>query len=736
MLALALTAAAPAAGGAAVHRPSTASTWKLPSSLAPCTSRCSLQRRLLALQLKRAEGTAARHASARRKAQAAPDDETASGIEGIVTDAATKTGLTGIEVCAYERTALEEGAYEEEEVEPACGTVVEETGRYQLGIPPGEYVVQFLDPARVYVTQYYQGHTILEESNLVTVKAKTFRAKVNAAMVVGGKIGGAVTAAAGGAPLEGLLACAVGVTTGANFGCAETGSGGSYQIKALASGTYEVFFLVPPLPGFNYLDAPVAGVKVLAGATTSGVNSALPAGGEIEGKVTSLPGGAPLANVIVCAFSGPEEEELEECAHTAADGTYAVERLPTGSYYVEFFDPEFPPQFYPGKGKLSDATPVAVTAGKPPVTGIDAQFGEETVHGGSIAGHVTSAATKSALPGVEVCAIAPPAERVECDVSAGDGSYALEDLPEGSYAVEFHDSPAYVKQYYAGKATLAEATPVTVAGAVNGIDAAMAPVAVNEPVGSIEGHVTAQATGAPVADVLVCAIPLSEGVEEECELDEADGSYQLDELPAGDYKVEFFDPPGYLIQYYDEKSSLAEATTIPVAGGARVGNIDGRLRTPPAEKPGPEVRPPGGMTSPPVTTTRSGTTPPLSGGGGVLANQASVPSLAAGGRVHVAGHRASVNLHCTVGPCHGSLQLAVRVTRRHRVHGRTVTRHVTLIVGAGTFSLAQGASAKAIISLTSQGRRLLATAARHPRAGKLKLTLQGANASLRAVTIA
>jgi hypothetical protein len=112
-----------------------------------------------------------------------------------------------------------------------------------------------------------------------------------------------------------------------------------------------------------------------------------------------------------------------------------------------------------------------------------------------------------------------------------------------------------------------------------------------------------------------------------------------------------------------------------------------------------------------------------------------VPSLSADRRVHVTGHRASVKLRCVVGPCKGTIQLTITSVRRQRSHGRTVTRRVTLIVGSGSFSLAQGASGAATIHLTSQGARMLASAARHARAGKLKLALRGAKSSLRTVVV-
>jgi hypothetical protein len=112
-----------------------------------------------------------------------------------------------------------------------------------------------------------------------------------------------------------------------------------------------------------------------------------------------------------------------------------------------------------------------------------------------------------------------------------------------------------------------------------------------------------------------------------------------------------------------------------------------------------------------------------------------VPSVTGGSTVRVSGRRATVKLHCAVGPCRGTLALTITVTRRHRAHGHTVVRRVAVVVGSGTFSLAQGASGAVTIHLTSRGRALLTKVARHPRPGRLRLALPGTAGISRAVTV-
>ena len=530
LAAISLLAALSASASAA--SPATAPGWGLPSFLAHSHSAAH---RLVAARLRRAErAVMRRHGQAVASRAAVRPDTVASGFEGTVTDAASKEALTGIEVCAYNVELLEEGLYEEEELEPACGTVFEPSGHYRIGVPPGEYYVEFLDPSRNYIPQLYDDRSFAEHPDPVVVKAKPVTPNIDAALVQGGRIEGAVTAAEGGAPLSGILACAFDVKD-AGFGCEETGGAGQYLIRGLPAGSYTVVFFVPPLPGENYLDEPLEEVPVTAGATTTGANQALPSGGEVEGTVTAASTGAPVEGVLVCAFASlsfDEEEELEECTNSAAHGRYTIERLEPGSYFVEFFGlPVYATQFYSG-----------ATYGAP------------------------------LLADALALNVLPPSPRT-------------------------------------------------------GIDGVM--------------------------------------------------------LRVGE------EPP----------------------------------------KPAPIVTPQQQQQQ--QTTTPAGPAPTIS----VLATKAVVPSLTADSRVHVTGHRASVKLRCRVGPCKGTIQLTITVAKRQRSHGRTFIRHVTLIVGSGSFSMAQGASGAATIHLTSQGARLLASAARHARAGRLKLVLHGARTTARGVVV-
>lgn len=209
--------------------------------------------------------------------------------------------------------------------------------------------------------------------------------------------------------------------------------------------------------------------------------------------------------------------------------------------------------------------------------------------GATIEGTVTSATSKAPLAEVEVCAYerAPPAEPeelpfFECAITGPSGDYAIE-VPPGGYDVEFYVSPEsglnYQTQFYKDRSRYAEADPVDpgIGLPATGIDAALLPG------GEITGTVTSAATGAPVSNVLVCA--LDDEIESgNCVIDEASGSYAVLGLGTGTrYVVGFFPsfPEGeftYVTQFYDGKTREVEATPVSVeAGGPPRENVDAAL---------------------------------------------------------------------------------------------------------------------------------------------------------------
>jgi hypothetical protein len=492
-------------------------------------------------------------------------------ITGKVTDASTKAALSGIEVCLE----APKSTYFSSCVFSNVG------GEYTfVGLATGEYKVEYLaSNGANYVTQYYNGKSAQSEATGVSVMAGATTSGIDAAMVVGGQITGKVTSAATKAGIEGIEVCAS-PTSGGSGSCASTNSKGEYTIVALATGEYTIDFYV--YNGLNYLPqyyngkaslAEANAVAVTAGGTTSGIDAAMVAGGQITGKVTNSSSHAAVSGIWVCALTSSGGYS-GHCATTNSGGDYTISGLATGEYKVEFSSGGsgvYFTQYYSGKAAFSEAASVAVTAAGV-TSGIDAAM----VEGGRITGTVTSAATKAGLEGVYVCANVGREEVFgRCAYTNSAGEYTIVGLAAGEYSLRFNPrSGNYLSQYYAAKSLVSEANLVSVAddATTAGINAALAAGA------QVTGKVTSAASKEAIKGIEVCAWPAGESeVGGGCATTSATGEYTIESLPTGKYAVRFAAPYestlNYLPQYYSAKSLFSEATPVSVTAGSMTSNI-------------------------------------------------------------------------------------------------------------------------------------------------------------------
>ncbi len=537
----------------------------------------------------------------------------AGRIAGTVTGADTEAPLEGVWVCA---NPAKRGA-------PAYSTctVSGGGGEYTLsGLSSGSYKVHFrggFGPSSSYFSQYYDGKPSFKLADPVPVTAGSTTAGIDVALGQSGKIAGTVIDAGSKAPIQSVQVCASrSGSEPALSRCTQTGLDGSYTIMGLAGGAYTVSFG----PGYggilNYLGQYYDGrpgnedadpVAVTAGSTTAGIDAEMAPAGKISGKVIDAASKDPAPRIRACAI-GPSAEEEPNCDTTDDEGRYTILGLPTGSYRVRFspgteapFGPSpnynYVPRYYDGKASEGEADPVAATAGGE-TTGIDAEMEE----GGKVAGQVVAAGGEAPIRNVEVCAYATADDEFsQCASTDHQGEYTIEGLPAGSYKVWFsggyggpvEGEAGYLSQYYDGKASEAEAEPVSVAlgATTSGIDAKLLAG------GQIEGLVTAVADGAPLRYVEVCA--LEPGGEEEpvrCGGTDGKGEYTISGLATGSYKVmfsagfyeeeeeEFVEE--FVTQYYSGQASAALSSPVSVTAGAVTGSIDAKMSEPGEEQPG------------------------------------------------------------------------------------------------------------------------------------------------------
>ena len=267
---------------------------------------------------------------------------------------------------AYASTSGDDVAYD----------ATDASGIYTItGLLSGTYYLKFTPPSGTdYLTQYYDNKFTLAEADGVSVALGGVVTGKDAALEIGGKITGLVTAAVGGAPVNSVhIYVYTSTTSTSSAAYTDTDASGVYTVTDLLSGTYYLKFDPPYGTGYltEYFNdkrslATADAISVALGTIVSNTNAALDTGGIITGQVTAAVGGAPINNVYVYAYTSTTSADGDYVgipATTNASGVYTITDLATGDYYLKF-DPsglDYFVQYYNNKLTLASADAVSVT---------------------------------------------------------------------------------------------------------------------------------------------------------------------------------------------------------------------------------------------------------------------------------------------------------------------------------------------------------------------------------------
>ena len=349
-------------------------------------------------------------------------------------------------------------------------------------------------------------------------------------------------------------------TTGGNsIASAVTAADGKYLVAGLATGSYKVHFAGPA--GYvsewydDYIGPPWGADDVLVNEPndTPGINAQLADAGSISGTVDCS--GDKFQGINVSVYDSTTGNYIA-FASTAADGTYTVAGLPTGSYKVEFDGTYlgFIKEWYNNKATdcAADVVPVTAPNDTP-------EINANLAIGGKIAGTVTdSSGAKLQNVYVYVHDI-PTGNSIAYAVTAADGTYTVAGLPTGSYKVEFYLGAGYIPEWYNDQRDFcsAQAVSVTVPNTTGEINAKLAIG------GSISGTVT-DSSAAGLQNVYVYVYDLAENFIA-VDSTTANGTYTVSGLPTGSYKIKFYaNTTGYFDEWYNNKGDFDSAAPISV----------------------------------------------------------------------------------------------------------------------------------------------------------------------------
>ncbi|HEX2322112.1 MAG TPA: carboxypeptidase-like regulatory domain-containing protein [Streptosporangiaceae bacterium] len=400
--------------------------------------------------------------------------------------------------------------------------VTSKTGRYQVKVGPGRYIVDFLPLcARKgnFAPQFFKAAGSQNKAMVLHVKARQKITHVDAALGTGAVITGSVHTLKNPHPsLAGLCAEAFG-TGGQQLFLGEgvTRKDGTFRLPSLATGRYHVAIF----PGCSRKSSPYLPVElhrlisVTNGKVTSGVTAVVKLGGTISGTVKDA-GGSRLAGICVDTFSERGGSFAE--ATTGKNGTYRLLGLRKGSYEVDF---------RPGCGNRRPFAPFTYPSA------VNVRQGKVTAHidavmqlDGSLSGTVTNS---KGQPQGGICVLAESSSfGFAFARTHADGTYQAKRVPPGNYDVEFIPGGQISDCGNKGNYLPVDLN-ATVASNVNTtLDAQL-------PTGGVIKGVVRDPHGKPVAGI--CVFSTSEFGGQA--VTASNGSYQLRQLTTGDYFVGF-----------------------------------------------------------------------------------------------------------------------------------------------------------------------------------------------------
>ncbi len=392
-----------------------------------------------------------------------------------------------------------------------------------------------------------------------------------------GSISGTVTEAGSGDPITGL-GSGVTVYRAANggvdlMGSADPDASGDYTVGGLSPGTYRVVAGAETQVNELYDDIACpwrrinncflergAEVVVAAATDTPGIDFVLAPGGSISGTLTKVSDGTPLSGFSVEVFDASGDFVGNKL--TEADGSYTVGGLPAGDYFVAtsaaapWADMLYEDVPCPGGGQNQGCDPRAGTRVSVTVPvdtpGIDLALPD----GGSITGTVTEDGSGTPLSGFRLRLLSDTGAILALRKSAGDGSYLFSGLHDGSYRLVTTLAWPYVDEAWDDLACYNSSLPgcavtdgdlvaVSAPAETSGIDFALALG------GSISGTITDDPGGSPLPAVDVEVYDAG-GEFLDSISSAGDGSYIVEGLPSGSFRVHTYGAAPHADELYDD----------------------------------------------------------------------------------------------------------------------------------------------------------------------------------------
>jgi len=542
-------------------------------------------------------------------------------ISGVVTEEGSETPIEGgtwifaVDGSARGRSLETDGTYSREGLIPG--------EEYWLQFEANNASSNFVDEVHPDVPCPDRNCDVLALGTPVQVTSgdTTF---IDAQLSEGATIEGSVTESDGMTPIEGRVQ--IRDPDGSFAASTSINSDGTYSAAGLLAGDYKVWFDARgesdnyidelhddiPCPG-RRCDLSTEGdlVSVAAGGTAT-IDAQLSEGFSISGMVTDAATGLAVPDGTGVEIIDATDSSGNAVKFTSVvNGQYSAEGLPNGDYKVLFFSNIFVNELYDDivcQGCSRSALGDVVTISGADVINIDAALEE----GGAVEGIVVSAADGTTPIEGRVQILDPDGSFVASTSINFDGTYSVGGLLAGDYKVWFDargGSEDFVDELHenipcpglsCNQSMQGDLVSVAAGGTAT-IDAQLSMGA------TIQGQVVSAIDGTTPIEgwvEILQTTPNSTDFVENSPI-EADGSYSVDGLPTGDYKI-WFNASGTDDNFIDELHANVNCPQLACderSLGTTIQLASGQTETVSAElSPGAEIN---------GTLTRSDTSEPI-----------------------------------------------------------------------------------------------------------------------------
>ena len=299
--------------------------------------------------------------------------------------------------------------------------------------------------------------------------------------------------------------------------------------------------------------------------------------GAIEGVV--MDGAAAIEGANVFAWSVMQNSIVTQSAQTSKNGSYKLEGLNSGEYFVVAIADEYMPAFY-GDGQNPLEAEMVSVAGDETTTGIDIKLKKATPADGAISGVVTEE-NNGPIAGAWILAYSrqnPFSMQNTFAVSNDAGEYKITNLKNGAYYIVTYAN-GFIPEIYDDTQNPLMASPIMVNDSeTSGINIALARG------GSIVGNVIDD-EDLPIPGVKVTAMspepfltggmPGLQGILQMAVTDD-NGDYQILGLTDGDYIVSAMLMQGQSgqVKFWDDKDSHIDADLVNIESSGKASGIN------------------------------------------------------------------------------------------------------------------------------------------------------------------